>query len=166
MIRNAKKTDLPALYQVCQAAKACMARSGNPAQWEPGYPENCLEEDIDKERLYVVCDGAGEVHAFFAFIIGEEPSYRVIDGAWLNERRYGTIHRLASDGSLKGVFDKCLLHCEGIWPDIRADTHEQNAIMRHLLEKHGFIYCGLINLDKREGDTLRMAYQYSADGFY
>ena len=32
--------------------------------------------------------------------------------------------------------------------------------MRHLLEKHGFVYCGVVNLDKKEGDTLRVAYQY------
>ena len=99
-------------------------------------------------------------HAFFAFILGNDPSYAVIDGAWLNDRPYGTIHRLASDGTVMGVFSQCMACCKTICPDIRADTHERNATMRHLLEKHGFVYCGVVNLDKKEGDTLRVAYQY------
>ena len=160
MIRKATKADLPALCQVSRAARAYMAQSGNSTQWEPGYPECCLEEDIRRDSLYVLCGEDGAVHAFFAFLLGEEPSYRVIDGAWRNDRPYGTIHRLGSDGTLKGVFSQCLDYCKAICPDIRADTHEKNTTMRHLLEKHGFVRCGMINLDKKEGDTLRIAYQY------
>ena len=160
MIRKAIRADLPALFQISLTARAYMEKSGNTTQWEPGYPDNYLEGDIAKGDLYVLCGADGAPHAFFAFILGNDPSYAVIDGAWLNDRPYGTIHRLASDGTVMGVFSQCMACCKTICPDIRADTHERNATMRHLLEKHGFVYCGVVNLDKKEGDTLRVAYQY------
>ena len=50
--------------------------------------------------------------------------------------------------------------CQRICPNIRADTHEENKTMRHLLEKYGFAQCGYVNLEKQEGDTLRIAYQH------
>ena len=46
----------------------------------------------------------------------------------------------------------CLTHSD----NIRIDTHRDNVIMRHLLEKHGFKYCGIIYLEN--GDE-RLAYQ-------
>ncbi len=40
----------------------------------------------------------------FAFILGEDPTYQQIDGAWLNDQPYGTIHRIAGNGKIKGTF--------------------------------------------------------------
>ena len=40
--------------------------------------------------------------------------------------------------------------------NIRIDTHKDNLIMQHNIEKHGFTYCGIIYL--ASGDK-RMAYQ-------
>lgn len=159
MIRKAERADLPALLTIAEAARAYMARTGNPNQWGGGYPDLYLEEDIALGRLYVLTDGAGAPHAFFALLLGEEPSYAAIHGAWLNARPYGTIHRMASDGALHGVFARCLEFCLDVCPNLRADTHADNATMRHLLEKYGFVRCGTVNLDLREGDTLRIAYQ-------
>ncbi len=159
MIRKAELQELPLLYDIGKKARAYMVRTGNPTQWDAGYPDLYLREDIKKDHLYVLTDEKNCPHAFFAFILGEDPSYRVIDGEWLNEEPYGTIHRLASDGELKGAFGIVLEFCRKICPNIRADTHEMNRTMRHLLEKHGFTRCGYINLDKQEGDTLRVAYQ-------
>lgn len=159
VIRRAELEELPLLYEICRKARDYMVKTGNPTQWGPNYPEVYLQEDIEREHLYVLTDGRDRPHALFAFVLGEEPSYRVIRGAWLNDKPYGTIHRIASDGEIKGVFIQTLAFCRAICPDIRADTHENNGTMRHLLEKSGFIQCGYINLDKQEGDTLRVAYQ-------
>lgn len=161
MIRRAEITDLPVLFQIAEIARSYMSRSGNPTQWGDGYPDVYLSKDINAGRLYVLTDGEGKVHAFFAFVLGEDPCYDHIEGAWLNDEPYGTIHRIASDGELQGVFQQCLTFCRSICPNIRADTHQNNKTMRHLLEKHGFTQCGTVNLDMQEGDTLRVAYQYS-----
>ena len=40
--------------------------------------------------------------------------------------------------------------------NIRIDTHKDNRIMQHNIEKHGFTYCGIIYL--ANGDE-RLAYQ-------
>ncbi len=160
MIRRACQEDLPELLRIYAAARRFMAGHGNPTQWGDDYPDpDLLERDIELGHLYVVCGGDGVPHGAFAYILGEDPSYAAIDGAWLNDRPYGTIHRLAGDGELRGVFARCLDFCAEICPNIRADTHRNNAPMRHLLEKHGFTYCGIVNLDARDGDTLRLAYQ-------
>ncbi len=159
MIRRAEKADLPALCEIARLARAYMARTGNPNQWDSGYPDLYLEKDIGQGQLYVLADEEGVPHAFFAYVLGPDPSYANIDGAWFNDRPYGTIHRIASDRTVKGVFAQCLDFCADICPNIRADTHADNQIMRHLLEKHGFLCCGTVNLDLREGDTLRIAYQ-------
>lgn len=161
MIRKAKKEDLPRLAEIYDYARAFMASMGNASQWGDGYPLPCqLEEDIERDQLYVSCDEEDVPHGAFAFVLGDDPSYGVIDGAWLNDHAYGTIHRLAGDGASPGLFRACLDFCLGICPDIRADTHHNNKIMQHLLEKNGFVRCGEVNLDKKEGDSIRIAYQY------
>lgn len=162
MIRAGEPGDRTAILTVYRAAKEYMARSGNPNQWVGNYPEMFLEEDLAAGRLYVICGPDGAVHGSFVLTLEEEPSYRVIDGAWHSDRPYGTIHRLAGDGTMGGLFRQCLDFCAGRSPYLRADTHRTNHTMRHLLEGAGFRYCGIINLDRQEGDTLRVAYDYFA----
>ena len=81
----------------------------------------------------------------FAFIIGDDPTYSVIEGGhWLNERPYGTIHRLGSTGKHKGILRQCVDFCMSHIANIRLDTHADNAIMLNAVEKLGFIRCGTI----------------------
>ena len=99
MIRKAEKKDLPALERIYRAAKAFMVASGNPTQWEEGYPDCKLGEDIQKGQLYVIRGENGVIHAAFAFIIGEERDYQVIEeGAWRSSAPYGTFTALAATG--------------------------------------------------------------------
>ena len=135
-----------------------MADSGNPTQWGDSYPpQEMLEEDIDSNRLFVYTV-KGRLEAVFAFILGPDPAYaKIEDGQWLNDEvPYGTIHRLSSAGRHPGVaaavITWCLEHCESL----RADTHADNKIMQHLLEKNGFARCGIIHV---EDGTPRVAYQ-------
>jgi len=153
---------MPALLRVYAAAHARMAAEGNAAQWTDGYPECVLERDIKNSRLYVICGPDGAVCGAFAFCLGDEPTYAAIeDGAWPDDRPYGTIHRLAGDGTVRGLFAQCLAFCGEMCPVIRADTHKDNGTMRHLLEKHGFTCCGTIHV---ADGTPRMAYQYPSEG--
>lgn len=41
-------------------------------------------------------------------------------------------------------------------PNIRIDTHRNNRIMQHCIDRYGFSYCGIIYLES--GDE-RLAYQ-------
>lgn len=158
MFRGAVRGDLPQILQIYAHAREAMADSGNPTQWGDNFPpQELLEEDIDSNRLFVYVVN-GQLLGVFAFILGVDPTYQVIeDGAWLNDALpYGTIHRLASSGKSKGVasavIEWCLEHCQSL----RADTHADNQIMQHLLEKNGFTRCGIIHV---ADGTPRIAYQ-------
>ena len=96
------------------------------------------------------------IQAVFALIPGDDPTYGYIDGSWLNDAPYAAIHRVASSGKRKGVLQECLDYCIAKHQNLRIDTHFDNKIMQHLLEKYGFQRCGTIYLEN--GDP-RIAYQ-------
>lgn len=156
-IRLAEKKDLVYILPVFEKAKAYMRKNGNHKQWGDDYPgAEVLSRDIEQKQFYV-CEQDKKIHAVFAFIIGDDPTYHVIEnGAWLNTEAYGTIHRLASDGKLSGVFAEVMRFCKGRIANLRADTHEDNTVMQELLKKEGFKECGIIYV--RDG-TPRIAYQ-------
>lgn len=157
-IRLAEKKDMEQILALYCAARKYMAENGNPSQWGNSYPEQeLLEEDIAKEQLYF-CEENGGAVGVFAFMTGEDPTYQVIeDGAWLNEEPYGTIHRIAGNGKYKGLAAACFDFCSGLAENLRADTHRDNRIMQHCLEKYGFVRCGTIYVRDR---SPRVAYQY------
>lgn len=99
----------------------------------------------------------GHIHGVFALIPGRDPTYDIIeDGAWLSDEEYSTIHRVAGDGRVNGVFEAALRFSLAQTPHIRIDTHEDNAVMRHLIEKNGFQRTGMIYC--RDGSP-RIAYE-------
>ena len=144
--------DLEQIMQIYARAVQYMHASGNPNQWVEGYPSRALiEEDIARGVSYVV-DRDGVIEAVFSYIEGEDPTYRQIgQGMWRTNGSYGTVHRLASAGRLRGVAGICFSWCaeqaklHGC-SSLRADTHQDNRIMQHLLQKNGFVYCGVIHL--------------------
>jgi len=162
MVRPAMEKDLPAIESVYAAARAYMCANGNPHQWSDwGYPEHeLLVVDIKKRQLYVIVEG-GTVHGVFAFVRGEDPTYAVIaDGCWPNALPYATLHRVAGDGTVKGIFTQAFEFALSQADEIRVDTHHDNKTMQHVVEKHGFRRCGVIYL--ASGDP-RIAYQYSKE---
>ncbi len=149
-IRKARMEDLERLMEIYASARERMRESGNPNQWGTEKPSRAsIEEDIERGVSHVLVSD-GEIRGVFAFLKGVDPTYGLIEGAWLNEEPYGTIHRLASDGSVRGVFRECLNFCEGRAANVRVDTHEDNRIMQHLLEKCGYTKCGIIYLANGE----------------
>lgn len=154
-VRLAKKEDLPAVDSLYAAAREFMKQSGNPTQWGDRNPERgVIEADLAAGQLYVITREE-RVCGVFAFILGEDPTYREIQGAWHSLGPYGTIHRLAGDGSARGLFAACLEFCRGKAEYLRVDTHQENRVMRHLAEKHGFACCGMIHV---ADGTPRLAY--------
>ena len=99
MITLATAADLPQILALYAHARAFMAQNGNPNQWGQTRPtEADIAAHIAARELYVLRE-EGEIHGVFAFILGEDPTYRVIEqGAWLSDAPYGTIHAVASGG--------------------------------------------------------------------
>lgn len=160
-IREAAIPDLPQILQIYEHARAYMREQGNLHQWTNGYPgENVLREDIALHRLYLCVDDE-EILGVFCYFFGEDPTYRCIeDGAWLNDRPYGVIHRIAVAGHRKGIASFCFSHCYSLCRNLKIDTHEDNIPMRRSLAKNGFSRCGIIHLEN--GDP-RIAFQRAED---
>lgn len=97
-----------------------------------------------KPDCLFLTESGGEIVGVFAFLLGEEPTYRTIEGKWQNDLPYVVIHRIAGNGRQKGILEQCLNFCDTFTHNLRIDTHRQNAIMRHLLQKNGFLECGII----------------------
>lgn len=157
-IRPAGTEDLETLMRIYGHAKEFMARHGNPEQWTGGYPsEKLIESEIEAGHSFVCETTDGKIAGTFCFITGEDPTYQVIEhGRWLADGPYGTIHRLASAGIAHGVAEACMEWCWQRMPNLRADTHSDNAIMQKILEKAGFTRCGIIYTDN---GSPRIAYQ-------
>lgn len=154
----ARKQDLGRIMEIFEAAKRFMRTNGNNTQWDGAYPEKeLILNEIDARHCYVVLNTKGAIIGTFCFIIGADPTYASIeDGAWLNDAPYGTIHRLASDGTDNGVGHRCIEFCASIIGNLRAETHNDNIPMQNLLAKEGFMHCGIIYL--KDGSP-RIAYQ-------
>ena len=156
MIRHTTLEDKTEVLRVYACAREIMRNSGNPNQWGVDKPEwELVENDILNGNSYVMEDDSG-IFAVFSFIPGEDETYGYIEGQWLNDEPYGTIHRIASDGSHRGIMRKAIDFCGQKTENIRIDTHEDNKLMQHQLNKLGFTYCGTIYL--LNGDP-RRAYQ-------
>ncbi len=161
--RRATISDLPAIMRIFQVAQAFMEANGNP-QWEKGFPdETDVKGGIYGGILYcVTC--LEEIVAVFS-TANYDGDYDEIDGAWLTNKNYLSIHRVAvceefrGKGAAKfivGCAAEELAHRCGR-TSLRFDTHEKNIPMRSLLNKLGFTHCGTIRLS-RDG-TSRLAFE-------
>ena len=155
-IRPSRMEDLNCLMEIYEEARAFMRQSGNRNQWVNGYPNReLLSEDI-RRGVSFLCEENGNPVGCFTFIIGEDPTYQVIEGRWLNEGLYGTIHRAASNGTRRGLMDEVIAFCAGRAPNLRCDTHADNHPMQKVMARCGFTHCGTIWV---EDGTPRLAYQ-------
>ena len=159
MIRQAEEADLPVILEIYAYARDFMAENGNPHQWAGGFPPaSLLQDDIAKHNLYVVTEEETErVCGVFFFDIGPDETYSVIEqGEWFSDSVYGTIHRIAGDGTVHGLLRKVVSYCEKKTPHLRIDTHEDNHIMQHVIAQCGFRRCGIIHVSD---GTPRIAYE-------
>ena len=146
-IRKTRLDDLDNVLSIFDSARSFMRRSGNMVQWTNGYPgEDVILQDIQNGSSHVCLDGVA-IAGVFSLIMGEDPTYaKIYKGGWLNDRPYGTIHRIAVGTHNNGVATFCLDWCFNNCLNLRIDTHEDNTAMRNLLNKNGFSYCGVIYL--------------------
>ena len=158
-IRKAKLTDLDRMMEIYARAKRFMDSTGNTTQWEIGYPtRKMIQDDIENGYSFVCMGEDNIVHAAFKFFVGEDPTYRVIEqGRWKNDNTYGTIHRVASDGTVHNILGRIMDLAKSKISHIRIDTHENNKVMQRALEKQGFERCGIIYVPD---GTPRIAFEW------
>lgn len=158
LIRHTKPEDLSAILEIYAHARRFMAANGNATQWGNVKPQPArVQQDICDGISYVGTDDEGVIRFVFVFFTEPEPTYSYIEnGAWLNDLPYGTIHRVASDGTTHGVVGQIVAFCQQRINNLRIDTHENNIPMQKALAKNGFRHCGTIYLE--DGDT-RLAFQ-------
>lgn len=157
--RNATPQDLPRMLELCDSARRFMRSTGNMTQWVNGYPSpEVLLRDIAAGNSYVGIDSDGEIILTFAFILGDDPTYRVIDGEWLDNSPYGTIHRMASSGKRGDMLAAAVDFCLTKTSSIRLDTHIDNLPMQRAAQRLGFVRCGVIIC---QDGTPREAFQLS-----
>jgi len=157
-IRKVEAADTDSVLTVMQAARGIMRSSGNLHQWGDDYPSaEAIDRDRERGGGFVIEDD-GRITGYFAFLPSPEPTYSYIEGGeWLDDSLpYHVIHRIASVPDAHCIFRDMLAWCAERESNIRIDTHRDNHIMQHLLDSHGFTYCGIIYL--ASGDE-RLAYQ-------
>ena len=167
-IRKTNNGDAKALMELFDEARGTIAKLGID-QWQKGYPsQDVVDSDIAEGQSYaVVCDG--ELCGTFALMNDFEPLYDMIhDGEWKtgndrDNKNYQAIHRVAVSVRMrgKGISTAIINYAEEYARSVgrtslRIDTHEGNVVMRRMLEKHGFTYCGIIYL---ENGHSRVAYE-------
>ena len=164
ILRKASECESSISYQCIEDARAYHSSLGF-VQWHPGYPTfKTIEEDIKNGVGFVFVEG-DEVLGYCCIIIGDEPAYHIIDGAWKTERSYAVVHRMAFRKECRGkalsgqaislIKEYCLAN--GI-NAIRVDTQDENKVMQHILHREGFEYCGLVTFDGGP----KLAYEWDA----
>lgn len=155
-LRKVKAHEIDTAMALIDQAKAFLRAQGVD-QWQSGYPDRaCIAVDIDRGKGYF-CEEEGAVAGYLCIDFDGEPAYDTLDGAWLTQEPYVVVHRMALDDRVKGrglasqafTLVEELARGKGIH-SFRVDTDRDNRIMRHLLEKNGFVYCGTIRFDNSE----------------
>ena len=158
---RARAEDICAIGGILDAARAYLKEQGLD-QWQqfPPTPED-TRAHVARGEQYVVRED-GHIAGVCA-VIGHEPAYDAIDGAWLQNGAYLAIHRVAASPAArrKGVASALFRGAEALARErgvraLRIDTHAGNLPMRRALEKNAFVYCGKVTI--ATGET-RVAYE-------
>jgi len=165
-IRKSATCDICYLMKIFDEARGTIATLGID-QWQDGYPSHKIVlTDIELSRSYsAVIDG--EICGTFVLVDDGEVTYdKIYDGHWItgdDSQSYVAIHRVAisvknrGQGVSTSIINYAADHAKALSrSSLRIDTHEGNKVMRRMLEKHGFTYCGIIYL---ENGHSRVAYE-------
>ena len=132
--------DLNKLMDIYDLARVRMVNEGNLTQWDNREVFKIeIIDYINKKILYKAIEN-DEIVGYFAYIYDIEHAYDAIDGKWLNQDKYITIHKIASKYNNKGiggfiikyVIDRC--KSEGIY-NIKIVTHINYLYLNMFLQK-------------------------------
>jgi len=157
-IRKAKTEEIDLIMAVFEAAKRFMRQTGNDKQWIDGYPsKELILDNIRVGGLYVCLSDDEEIVGVFYYKVENDKTYeKIYDGEWLNDKPYGVVHRIASNGKQKGIGDASLQWSLEQCGNVRVDTHRDNKVMQDVLIRNGFHRCGIIFV---ANGTERIAFQ-------
>lgn len=143
------------LWDMCRITKEAKAQlySLGLDQWQKGYPSKGVwEEDIRKKMAWLAVE-EDKVLGVFAFQTTPDVSYGEIDGKWLTDTPYASMHRVcvSDDSKGKGVAGQMFRYGFSMaqklgFASVRIDTHPGNLPMQRALTKAGFVPCGTITL--------------------
>ena len=152
----AQEQNIPRIMALIDQAKAFLKANGVD-QWQDGYPDRpCIEKDIE-DKIGYLCLLGGKIVGYLCIDFCGERAYDSINGRWISDQPYVVVHRLALDNSVKGRgLTSCVLELVEDMArkrdvhSFKMDTDQDNDIMKHVLQKNGFSYCGTICFDNSE----------------
>ena len=154
MIRKATASDLPAIKKLTEACAQSMQENGI-FQWNEHYPSlEKLQEDVEKEELYVLEEGE-MIQGIIVLTPAMDEEYFPIKWLTANENNL-YVHRLATNpqnwGSGRGrkLMDFAeAFAIEHDYVSVRLDTFSQNTRNQRFYESRGYKRLGNIYFPKQ-----------------
>ncbi len=156
-VRPAVLDEVPHIMELVAHSRSIMRQNGNHSQWV-GYPTDEMIADDIRQGIGHDVVSCGQVVGYFALLRTPEPTYAYIEGGhWLDDTTpYGTIHRLCCAPGMHGIARQAFAFSEAQCESVRVDTHRNNTIMLHLIQRFGYCHCGVVYM--RDGSP-REAFQ-------
>lgn len=148
--RLATLEDIEEIMAIIEDGRAFLATQ-NSGQWQDGYPnKDNIINDINNKNFYVLYTHDNSKIAGVCALTFYEKDYDYLyEGKWLTDLPYMVMHRIAvkkeyrNQGYGKELFEVFeIVAKEKGYRSLRIDTHENNVVMRRVLEERGFIFCG------------------------
>lgn len=149
-IEIAKKEEAEQCGEILESGRKFQQKQGF-VQWTDNYPNiDTVFEDIENQTGYVIKID-GKIAGYMCINFSGEPAYNNIKGSWNAKHDYAVVHRMAFNSEYIGIglADTAFRLIEQVCldrgvPYIRIDTDFPNKRMQHILEKNGFVRCGVI----------------------
>ncbi len=159
-IRKANVADIDAVAELYGELCDDLQANGSPAGacWRrDGYPtREEAEEAYEKGALYVA-EVDGEIAGAAVYQNGSEDAHETVQWRTGDDAKVVVLHLLTVHPKFKrhGIGTQLLQHAEIIAKElgaqsVRLDTYVDNVPAISLYEKHGYVYCGLVDLGLEE----------------
>lgn len=158
-IAKVQMDEISKVDSIYKIAREYMKETNNPTQWGDDYPPlSLIKEDILSNRLYGVRDENNSLIAVFV-LSNEEKAYDGCD-FWHSNSPFIVLHRVASNGIVKGIAKHIFNYALTKSNYLRLDTHKNNKTMQNALISFGFKECGIVYYERNMKKEERIAFDY------
>lgn len=158
-IDKIQPSEIREVSTIYKTAREYMKETNNPTQWGDNYPPlSLIKEDIISNRLYGVRDESNSLVAVFV-LSREEKAYDNCD-FWHSDSPYIVLHRVASNGKVRGITKLIFTYALNECNYLRIDTHRNNKTMQRALLSFGFKECGIVYYQRNGVKEERIAFDY------